>query len=126
MTENRASRAVLISESSVRVANEHAASVDVLYVEDVVTHYLIALRLGDPIAVVLVADQLPVVAIVSVAIVPKARHLLTVTDRCVVVCVRVQVFARGVVLEAYMVAALDTLASKASFVVSLCIPHNPQ
>ena len=94
--------------------------------EDVVTHDLIALRLGDPIAVVLVADQLPVVAIVSVAIVPKTRNLLTVTDRCVVVCVRVQVFARGVVLEAYMVAALDTLASKASFVVSLCIPHNPQ
>ena len=126
MTEDRASRAVLVSEARVRVANEHAASVDMLYVEDVIAHDLLAFRLGVPIAVVFVADELPVVAIVPVAVITEARHLLTVADRCIEVCVRVQVFARGIVLEAYMVAALDAFACKASFLVSLSIPHNPQ
>ena len=97
-----------------------------LNVEEVITHYLVSLLLGVSIAVVLVADQLPVVSIVAVAVIAKARHLLSVADGCVEVGVRVQVFACGVVLQAHLITALDTFSSETSFFRSLRIPHNPQ
>ena len=94
--------------------------------EQVLSHDLVTRLLSLAIVQVIVADEFPVVAIISKAIVAEPRNFLSLAQRRLVVRVRVQVLPSLVVLEAQLVAALDRRTRVARCACALSIPNDPE
>lgn len=126
MVHDGAPRAVLISVAERRVTDEDAACIRMLQVEQVLACDLLACLLSWSVSGLLIADELPVVALVTQAIVTIPRNLLPLAQRRLKVGVGVQVLPCRVMLESHRVSTLEATTGWTRTVRTLSISNDPQ
>ena len=126
MAENRAPRAILIVVGYAFLAYQGEASVSVLKVEQVIARDVVTSLADGTERTLLVTDQLPIIAIITLAIVAEPRYFLPLAQRRLIFLVGVQVLARWVVLEAYCVSTFEARAGDARTAIALSSLHDPQ